>query len=266
MRMLVIKTSANAVNGRVEFMKIRNYLIILGIEYHIFSILSAVCVTVIILNRDFKFPTTYFLVGIVIMFLTGILPTLKVIRDYKEKYRWVKFLYILVFGIIFSVILAILVRVFWLIPELQMELDSKEFDLSLPENAKYLEYISEIYSREALEAYNLAILERFLITFNPAFPEGSEYMLTILNINFSMDDVNNAEYYNLIPFEAWDRFCEYFNEKVRMTDSVDKELHYFRNKLNRAPATLGELIKEKQNWELLSPSDTIISHVQYKCL
>lgn len=69
-----------------------------------------------------------------------------------------------------------------------------------------------------------------------------------------MSQVNSAEYYDLIPFDYWDSFCEFFNSNVLAVNS--RELHYFRNKLNRAPATLDELIKESENWDLLDPDDS----------
>ncbi|MDO4792972.1 MAG: S-layer homology domain-containing protein [Filifactor alocis] len=36
----------------------------------------------------------------------------------------------------------------------------------------------------------------------------------------------------------WNNFCKFFNRQVRSSHSVTKDLHYFRNKLNRIPKTL----------------------------
>ena len=83
-------------------------------------------------------------------------------------------------------------------------------------------------------------------------------------ISEMMKQVNSAELYDYIPFEYWDEFCIFFNNKVNnvysyeinndtASEIVDQELHYFRNKLNRAPETLNELIEEHEKWELLPP-------------
>ena len=75
-------------------------------------------------------------------------------------------------------------------------------------------------------------------------------------VNYIMNQVNTAEYYNLIPFEYWNDFCDYFNSTV-LNVPINKELHYFRLKLNRAPNTLDDLLKEKENWTLLVVKDSI---------
>lgn len=74
-------------------------------------------------------------------------------------------------------------------------------------------------------------------------------------IETMMTQVNSAEYYDLIPFEYWDAFCNFFNSKVLSVNS--KELHYFRNKLNRVPKTLDELMNESEKWDLLDPGGAI---------
>lgn len=75
-------------------------------------------------------------------------------------------------------------------------------------------------------------------------------------VNYIMNQVNTAEYYNLIPFEYWNDFCDYFNSVV-LDVPINKELHYFRLKLNRAPNTLDDLLKEKENWTLLKMEDSV---------
>ena len=57
---------------------------------------------------------------------------------------------------------------------------------------------------------------------------------------------------NDIPEDRWNAFCNEFSECVIGSGYVTEEMHYFRNKLNRAPATLNELLAEKEKWELLS--------------
>jgi hypothetical protein len=73
-----------------------------------------------------------------------------------------------------------------------------------------------------------------------------------------MKQVNSAEYYDLIPFEYWDAFCEYFNDRIKGV-KIDEDLHYFRVKLNRAPESLDEMMKidERKKWILLEPSKSI---------
>ncbi|EWM54116.1 dockerin type I domain-containing protein [Ruminococcus flavefaciens] len=58
---------------------------------------------------------------------------------------------------------------------------------------------------------------------------------------------------NTIPDDRWEAFVETFVFCVKEYGEITQEMHYFRNKLNRAPATLDDLIAEKGEWELLSP-------------
>lgn len=62
-------------------------------------------------------------------------------------------------------------------------------------------------------------------------------------IDIMMDDVNKCPSTDLVPYDDWLNFCLYFNECVQTYGTVDKTLHYFRNKLNRAPATLAEMLE-----------------------
>ena len=60
-----------------------------------------------------------------------------------------------------------------------------------------------------------------------------------------MQDVNDCEQYLFtVSDENWLYFCDFFNECVQTYGEVDEELHYFRLKLNRAPATLEEIKKQ----------------------
>ena len=62
-------------------------------------------------------------------------------------------------------------------------------------------------------------------------------------IDAMMQDVNECEQYlYTISDENWLKFCLFFNECVNEYGTVDENLHYFRIKLNRAPATLDEMI------------------------
>ena len=78
-----------------------------------------------------------------------------------------------------------------------------------------------------------------------------------------MQDVNTYEDYTFtVSDENWLNFCLFFNECVQTYGKVDEELHYFRLKLNRAPATLEEMMKISMNldndskWVLFSPEKT----------
>ncbi|MCL2019436.1 MAG: cellulose binding domain-containing protein [Oscillospiraceae bacterium] len=76
-------------------------------------------------------------------------------------------------------------------------------------------------------------------------------------IEWMMSDVNNSEFHYLIPFEYWDEFCENFNSHIQIIGFIsDKELHYFRNKLNRVPESLYDLLEEKHNWVLYEAKDS----------
>ena len=75
--------------------------------------------------------------------------------------------------------------------------------------------------------------------------------------------VNDCEQYLFsVSDENWLNFCLFFNECVQTYGKVDEELHYFRLKLNRAPATLEEMMKISMNldndskWVLFSPEKT----------
>lgn len=68
---------------------------------------------------------------------------------------------------------------------------------------------------------------------------------TLINktsLDIMMQDVNECPYTYLVSDEDWFSFCLYFNERVQKYGEVDIILHYFRNKLNRAPKTLNEMI------------------------
>ena len=56
----------------------------------------------------------------------------------------------------------------------------------------------------------------------------------------------------------WDKYCDTFNKQVQAYGKVDtKDLHYFRNKLNKAPKNLDDLAKNKKNWILLRVGGSI---------
>ena len=86
-------------------------------------------------------------------------------------------------------------------------------------------------------------------------------------IKHMMSTVNRCKYTDLVDDENWLKFNQYFNEKIKEyvysnTDErtlwlceksdtyakkhivITEDMHYFRIKLNRAPATLDEMINE----------------------
>ena len=60
-----------------------------------------------------------------------------------------------------------------------------------------------------------------------------------------------------ISDEMWDAYCTEFNKAIRGSGLVTEDIHYFRNKLNRAPATRDELMAEKEEWKLLKIKDSL---------
>ena len=78
-----------------------------------------------------------------------------------------------------------------------------------------------------------------------------------------MQYVNDCEQYLFtVSDENWLKFCLFFNECVQTYGTVDKELHYFRIKLNRAPETLEDMIslinssEKDDKWTLYSMKNT----------
>ena len=77
---------------------------------------------------------------------------------------------------------------------------------------------------------------------------GKEKAISKAAINIMMEDVNKCEdYLQYISDEDWTKFCLYFNQHVQEYGIVDKELHYFRLKLNRAPETLDDMLETLKN-------------------
>jgi hypothetical protein len=82
-----------------------------------------------------------------------------------------------------------------------------------------------------------------------------DYIL-IRRIEIMMNDINSADdkFLQSISYSEWSKFCDNFNENVRfvygglLSRSLPKKVHYFRNKLNRAPATLDSLLANSSGW------------------
>lgn len=75
-----------------------------------------------------------------------------------------------------------------------------------------------------------------------------------------MEDFNTYDQYfgvSSLTEDRWEAFISNFSSAVSGYGTVTQEIHYFRNKLNRAPATLDDLLDEKDDWELLEVGDSL---------
>ncbi|MBD5485378.1 MAG: VWA domain-containing protein [Lachnospiraceae bacterium] len=85
-------------------------------------------------------------------------------------------------------------------------------------------------------------------------------MLCVAKVDLMMEDYDSYSEHSDpddIPDEMWDAYCTEFNNAICGIGAItEKDIHYFRNKLNRAPATREELIAEKEKWELLRIEDS----------
>lgn len=75
-------------------------------------------------------------------------------------------------------------------------------------------------------------------------------------IKHMMSTVNRCEYTDLVSDEDWLRFCEYFNERVLEYGKITQDIHYFRLKLNRTPASFEELVAHKDDWYIYTKDNT----------
>ena len=68
---------------------------------------------------------------------------------------------------------------------------------------------------------------------------------------------NRQDYWKDEWDKYWDSYCNLFNERVVSSGVFNSDVHYFRNNLNRAPKTLGQLNSNPQNWVLVSVGASI---------
>ena len=68
---------------------------------------------------------------------------------------------------------------------------------------------------------------------------------------------NRQDYWKDEWDKYWDSYCNLFNERIALTGVSNSKVHYFRNNLNRAPKTLGQLNSNPQNWVLIGMDDSI---------
>ena len=83
-------------------------------------------------------------------------------------------------------------------------------------------------------------------------------------LDIIMEDVpSKSDYLYLITDENLNRLCNKTNSLVSLTGTVNKEIHYFRNYLNRTPKTLDDMVNlekslsEKDKWVLLAPDKAL---------
>ena len=106
------------------------------------------------------------------------------------------------------------------------------------------------------EAYLKGLRERVYQTYQGIDVAGGyNYSLSCtVKVKFMMDDYDSYSKHSDpddIPDELWDAYCTEFNKAICGSCVITKDIHYFRNKLNRAPDTREELIAEKEKWKLL---------------
>nr|MCR5517778.1 hypothetical protein [Lachnospiraceae bacterium] len=130
-----------------------------------------------------------------------------------------------------------------------------------PYEYTYVPFTSKDYEsnvkKAALDKYNAVKNERAI--YNHISQDQMDKVLAKMQIKIMMKDVNECEYTYLVSDEDWLRFCLFFNEQVKAYDCITEELHYFRLKLNRCPATLDEMVdkinaaKKEDKWIMCSP-------------
>ena len=75
-------------------------------------------------------------------------------------------------------------------------------------------------------------------------------------IDIMMNDVNSCPYTYLVSDSNWLKFCDYFNDCVASYGSMYRELHYFRLKLNRTPASFADLVADTDHWRIYPKINT----------
>lgn len=106
-------------------------------------------------------------------------------------------------------------------------------------------------------------LDHYLATEGYKFLQNASQMVAAKGIQKIMDDVNIYGDAGKIPDDYWFALCKKFNSLVMIYGGVYEELHFFRNKLNRAPKTLDEMIAANKTlapenkWRLLPVGQSI---------
>lgn len=125
-------------------------------------------------------------------------------------------------------------------------------------DSNYLDYVDR-EARKAGESWR-ADINQILIG-----GKGTEIIkgdIEAEKISSKYSDIKDIPYAK--PGDPWRVVCLQFNKYVAMGNAVNKDLHYFRNKLNRYPKTLDLLLdaqKDGDQWELYIVSKSIF-HMQ----
>ena len=132
-----------------------------------------------------------------------------------------------------------------------------------PYEYTYVPFLSKDYEsnvkKTVLDKYNAVKNERAI--YNHISQDQMNKVLAKMQIKIMMKDVIECEYTYLVSDEDWLRFCLFFNDQVKIYDCITEELHYFRNKLNRCPLSLDDMIDEinaasniDDKWIMCSPN------------
>ena len=81
---------------------------------------------------------------------------------------------------------------------------------------------------------------------------GAKLTLAQIMSEFNSYDKAIIEDLKFNLYANFDRLCKKINELVKKVEMTE-QIHYFRNKLNKAPKTLEALLREKSKWTLLPP-------------
>jgi len=123
-----------------------------------------------------------------------------------------------------------------------IDFGSSEYMSDLISRFEKSHYYTNVYPIDPMRLYGVSDKE----------PEGYYDEL----IKLMMNDVNDSTTCGLVSDENWDGFCEFFNYCITQYSNIDRDRHYFRNKLNRAPDTLSDMIVEYNDWVLCDVDDS----------
>ena len=129
------------------------------------------------------------------------------------------------------------------------------------------EYLEHSWTpEERFENFDIDEYKALLEEDVKSYPRRIDESIEQAYVEVMMAQVNNSSYCDQVPDKEWEEFCQLFNERVKAVyynnpDNFTKEIHYFRNKLNRAPKTLLDLLKEnaeyyrmygEDKWQIMS--------------
>lgn len=117
-----------------------------------------------------------------------------------------------------------------------MDFGSSEYMVDLIKRFENSNYYKYVYPYEPLHK-------------NPLFDgEPKEYYDTLVEL--MIDDLDNSNLHYVVSDYNWNNFCEFFNYCIIRGGNITPKKHYIRNKLNRAPLTLKDMLKESDQWIL----------------